>query len=774
MQIHVSKDGQQLGPFTWEQVQEQLAAGTIVPTDYAWHEGLEEWSALSELQPPQETVPEMGVQSTKSNDALSQPKQHSKLKTAFGFLVLLAVLGLPLIACSFSLLDYHDVREDGAALFFLLFPIHYLYILFPAISYLVFVGLLGFFSLGAYLLWPLRERSKLVKIPAYGLMGFLIIQLFGAGIFYVGYNFTGNRAWNKYRESQLADSNSYYKNWDSVLVNKKVPDEQNFAMTPLFAPLNGLKSELPESGDGGSFTEESGEIYESATAKIRESFPKFLHAGSGLEETAKKERKPGVVYIIEPNSRNRDKKFLGNWREGKVLSLPKLYLAMPSLAPHRPNPPLAAKARTILNEFARYDEGFNEIEKAAQRPHFQFHSEHERGYLTLLPHLSIFKRVSRWFGIRASVRLVAGDTPGALQDIKTILSICDGLNQEPAMISHLVAIALSSYALTPLFEGLVMRTWSEEQLAELELVLSKFDWLEVYRVGAVSDLAMMNHTFDRILNGNAFEKRVFINFRVPGPVRPAFYIPGWVRRNQMYYNKAATDLAPLLVDFKSRRVHAEKSMENSIPKLGYHYFILGQQDPRGEMSSFLRKSARIQIVFDSARVAIALERYQLKEKSYPDSLGALAPTYLKSVPHDIMDGKPLRYVRKQNDYQLYSVGWNQKDEGGAYDKDINKGDWIWYAKANNPEALSGLAVGGQVPPGKTFAWTFDVNQQSLDRFYVGKSQLQVQRIFGKPDKTQGEWWGYTGMNITNAQGTKYSTTWFGFTNGMVQQVRIDK
>ena len=79
-----------------------------------------------------------------------------------------------------------------------------------------------------------------------------------------------------------------------------------------------------------------------------------------------------------------------------------------------------------------------------------------------------------------------------------------------------------------------------------------------------------------------------------------------------------------------------------------------------------------------------------------------------------------------------------------------------------------------MPSGKTFAWTFDVNQQSLDRFYVGKSQAQVQRIFGKPDQTQGQWWGYIGMNITNAQGTKYSTAWFGFTNDVVQQVRIDK
>jgi hypothetical protein len=82
---------------------------------------------------------------------------------------------------------------------------------------------------------------------------------------------------------------------------------------------------------------------------------------------------------------------------------------------------------------------------------------------------------------------------------------------------------------------------------------------------------------------------------------------------------------------------------------------------------------------------------------------------------------------------------------------------------------------GRVPaPGKTFAWTAKVNQQSLDVFYRGKPYTLVQQVFGKPDKTQGAWWGYTGMNITDGQGNKYSTAWFGFSNGMVQQVRFDK
>ena len=94
--------------------------------------------------------------------------------------------------------------------------------------------------------------------------------------------------------------------------------------------------------------------------------------------------------------------------------------------------------------------------------------------------------------------------------------------------------------------------------------------------------------------------------------------------------------------------------------------------------------------------------------------------------------------------------------------------------AQHTGGVPGAKAPVAMPPGKAFAWTMGVNQQSLDRFYVGKLQAQVQKFFGKPDKTQGEWWGYTGMNITDGQGNKYSTAWFGFSNGMVQQVRFDK
>ena len=46
MEIHLNRDGQQMGSFTMEQIQQQLASGNVLPTDLAWHEGLPEWVSV--------------------------------------------------------------------------------------------------------------------------------------------------------------------------------------------------------------------------------------------------------------------------------------------------------------------------------------------------------------------------------------------------------------------------------------------------------------------------------------------------------------------------------------------------------------------------------------------------------------------------------------------------------------------------------------------------------------------------------------------------------
>ncbi len=49
MMIHISRDGDQFGPYSPEQVQEYLASGQLLPTDLAWYEGAADWVPVTEI-----------------------------------------------------------------------------------------------------------------------------------------------------------------------------------------------------------------------------------------------------------------------------------------------------------------------------------------------------------------------------------------------------------------------------------------------------------------------------------------------------------------------------------------------------------------------------------------------------------------------------------------------------------------------------------------------------------------------------------------------------
>jgi hypothetical protein len=49
MQIHIARDGKPMGPFSLEEVNRQLAAGTLTLSDQAWYEGAAGWAPLSSV-----------------------------------------------------------------------------------------------------------------------------------------------------------------------------------------------------------------------------------------------------------------------------------------------------------------------------------------------------------------------------------------------------------------------------------------------------------------------------------------------------------------------------------------------------------------------------------------------------------------------------------------------------------------------------------------------------------------------------------------------------
>lgn len=70
------------------------------------------------------------------------------------------------------------------------------------------------------------------------------------------------------------------------------------------------------------------------------------------------------------------------------------------------------------------------------------------------------------------------------------------------------------------------------------------------------------------------------------------------------------------------------------------------------------------------RVALALAAYHFEHGEYPRLLEQLTPDFLERVPLDVFSDSLLKYHVQDDGYLLYSVGRNQRDDGGriAYDE----------------------------------------------------------------------------------------------------------
>jgi len=49
MQIYLLLNGEQVGPYSLEQIQEMLASGAVTPDAQAWYEALPEWTTVAQL-----------------------------------------------------------------------------------------------------------------------------------------------------------------------------------------------------------------------------------------------------------------------------------------------------------------------------------------------------------------------------------------------------------------------------------------------------------------------------------------------------------------------------------------------------------------------------------------------------------------------------------------------------------------------------------------------------------------------------------------------------
>jgi len=83
------------------------------------------------------------------------------------------------------------------------------------------------------------------------------------------------------------------------------------------------------------------------------------------------------------------------------------------------------------------------------------------------------------------------------------------------------------------------------------------------------------------------------------------------------------------------------------------------------------------------RTGLACRLFKSRTGRYPESLEELVPGILKEIPIDPFTGKPLVYRREGEGFIVYSLGSNEKDDGGRSTYMISHmvtykdDDWTW-------------------------------------------------------------------------------------------------
>ena len=82
-------------------------------------------------------------------------------------------------------------------------------------------------------------------------------------------------------------------------------------------------------------------------------------------------------------------------------------------------------------------------------------------------------------------------------------------------------------------------------------------------------------------------------------------------------------------------------------------------------SALVNRTALGQATIRTALSAVAVENWRNSHHGeIPDSLNALVPTLLPSIPIDPYNGQPLKFKKKSKGYVIYSVGPDLQDDGG--------------------------------------------------------------------------------------------------------------
>lgn len=346
-------------------------------------------------------------------------------------------------------------------------------------------------------------------------------------------------------------------------------------------------------------------------------------------------------------------------------------------------------AEFVVEVLAPSESLFQKLRELSDRPKARFPVQYELGAYMPLPHLTLLMTYGQMLGVRAKAEIALGEGDRALADILQTFALANRVKDEPLLISYLVRAVMVGQGVEAIAEGLKVHAWNDGPLRELQSALTNFDFGKAIPPVLRHERASLNTTWamlrkssnvgDEIRKVSGMQEKPDA-FLGRASSKVLFLFTSYY--DQETYNRLMQVFIEEMEAAPTKGYPAKLAVERELTKLGGTTW-----EKSKHLLTFLAlpaifgteiRCAEIQDRLAMGQIACALERYWLKEGRYPDALYALAPDYLQSVPVDVVDLQPFKYqLRPTQEYLLYSVGIDHRDDGGELAYAGGPGDWVW-------------------------------------------------------------------------------------------------
>jgi len=353
-------------------------------------------------------------------------------------------------------------------------------------------------------------------------------------------------------------------------------------------------------------------------------------------------------------------------------------------------------ARDYLAWSDQFQPDFDLMREALKRPYARMDGDYSIPYQMPFPNFVNVRNVTRILAQRAKCDLLLGQPDKALQELALLHDMCHLLEAAPTgkpmtLVAAMINVAVTGLYVDSIAGGLQSHAWQEPQLAALQKQLAEinltpfvFDALQEEPAAVCRDIEIAPRPkffglFDMTDHAKWTDK-----------IGWWLWPRGWIYQNMV--NVAVLEEKPLDGFDLATNTVAPRKIEEASREVDK--FVRRGRSPYKVLAAIVipnftkaeQTTAHNQTLVNEGQIACALERYRLAHGEYPGTLDVLSPQFIEKIPHDIIGGQPLIYrPTPDGKFLLYSVGWNETDDGGQDIAatspnraiDFTKGDWVW-------------------------------------------------------------------------------------------------